>query len=151
MVMKSRSQNRMFQAAARDPEVAERLGVKRSVAKKLVKESRGQKVGKLPERVQKLAKGGSVKGPRSSDEFREQGQERMKSIIDRGERGYDTDTYFKTFGEDPPAAEERPKPQKRPPVLKTQPDRSMRRQSDPMPKRFSEGGPVAPSKPSCKW
>lgn len=50
MPMKSKAQNRLMHAAAKDPKVAKKTGVKRSVAKKFVSESHGQKVKKLPEK-----------------------------------------------------------------------------------------------------
>lgn len=56
----SRAQSRFFHAAAGSKKTAKRLGISQATAKKFVADSHGQKVSKLPERVQNKAKGGSV-------------------------------------------------------------------------------------------
>ena len=48
--MKSKAQNRLMHAAAADPKVAAKIGIRPAVAKKFVAESAGQKVRRLPER-----------------------------------------------------------------------------------------------------
>lgn len=53
MPMKSKAQNRLMHAAAADPKVAKKTGVKQAVAKKFVKEQHGKPVGKLPEKKHK--------------------------------------------------------------------------------------------------
>lgn len=60
MPFTSRAQSRLFHAAAGSPKVAKKLGLKQSVAKKFITDSGHQKVGKLPEHVQKKAQGGAV-------------------------------------------------------------------------------------------
>ena len=55
----SQAQSRAMHAAA---EGRSNIGIPESVGKKLVNEAHGQKVGKLPERVQHKSTGGAVKG-----------------------------------------------------------------------------------------
>lgn len=63
----SKAQSRLAHAAASNPEVARRTGFDQKSAKKMVGEAHGQKVGKLPEHVERKAEGGAV---RSSKPFR---------------------------------------------------------------------------------
>lgn len=51
MPVKSKAQNRLFQAVVHDPKVAKSTGVPQAASKKFVAETNGKKVGKLPEKV----------------------------------------------------------------------------------------------------
>lgn len=51
MPAKSKSQNRLMQAVAHNPKLAKKTGVPAKIAKEFVKETKGKKVSKLPERV----------------------------------------------------------------------------------------------------
>ncbi len=53
MPFRSKKQAKFMFAAAGNPRMARKLGIKQSAAKKFVDDSAGQKVGKLPSRVKK--------------------------------------------------------------------------------------------------
>ncbi|MFD1558365.1 hypothetical protein ACFSHT_22495 [Paraburkholderia silviterrae] len=53
MTVKSKAQNRLMRAAARDPKVAKKTGVPQKVAKEMVDATHGKKVGKMPEKMPK--------------------------------------------------------------------------------------------------
>jgi len=49
----SQAQNRLMRAAAASSAIAKKTGVPQSVAKAAIKEAKGQKIGKLPQKVKK--------------------------------------------------------------------------------------------------
>jgi hypothetical protein len=63
MPFESKAQERLFQAAAHDPAFAERSGLPQKTAQKFIRDSKGQDLSKLPQRVQHKAVGGAVKRP----------------------------------------------------------------------------------------
>lgn len=60
MPFKSKAMSRAFRGAVENPQIAKSLGIKQSVARKFVRDSAGQSLKGLPERVGK-AKGGPAK------------------------------------------------------------------------------------------
>jgi hypothetical protein len=58
--MRSRAQNRYFRWAASHPAEATHEGLKPGVAQKFIKDSHGEHVRDLPERIEHKADGGAV-------------------------------------------------------------------------------------------
>lgn len=60
MPLVSKAQNRFVRWVDSNPEQARKEGIDPSFASKFIKDSHGQKVGNLPERVEHKAEGGRV-------------------------------------------------------------------------------------------
>lgn len=60
MPFRSKAMSRAFHGAANNPEIAKSLGIPQSVARKFVRDSKGQDIKSLPERAGK-ATGGAIK------------------------------------------------------------------------------------------
>jgi len=155
MPMKSRAQNRFMHAAAADPEVAERLKIKPKVAKKFVKESRGQKVSRLPERkVQKLAKGGRVKDSPIDPQKRDMNRIETQNydVLRTGKKKFRPDEA-REYATSPsgrlPMVDEREEPAARSDIKIL----GTRKSFDDLKQRqqYAQGGTVKADKPSCKW
>lgn len=63
MPFESKAQQRLIYAARNDPEVAARTGFSQKAAAKFIRDSKGQDLSKLPERVERKATGGAVNRP----------------------------------------------------------------------------------------